>query len=179
MKEREDKIKTIKLKYSKKLNEAKNPDMVDDCHYYYQEELKENGLSDYEDYYYPDEEDNFTGLAFLGILTLFGKYRFKMLDILEHEFKLKHAKGGRKPKLSFDDMLLATVAYLEPYGDEKINYAELAKKYNIHESNMYDTINWVKSIFEKYKLITEETFEEFGYKTFYYINIKKLNRIKL
>jgi hypothetical protein len=39
----------------------------------------------------------------------------KMLEILQHNFALKHTKGGRKPKLPLEDMLLATLEYIREY----------------------------------------------------------------
>ena len=48
------------------------------------------------------------------------------------------AKGGRKPKLSVEDTLLATLSYLREYR----TFAHLAATYEIDPSNMYRGIKW-------------------------------------
>ncbi|MGI0104958.1 hypothetical protein ACREYV_10905, partial [Streptococcus pneumoniae] len=35
----------------------------------------------------------------------------EMLAVLKTAYQLKHAKGGRKPKLSLEDLLMATLQY--------------------------------------------------------------------
>ncbi|CNZ45082.1 transposase-like protein%2C IS1381 ISSpn7 [Streptococcus pneumoniae] len=35
----------------------------------------------------------------------------EMLAVLKTAYQLKHAKGGRKPKLSLEDLLMATLVY--------------------------------------------------------------------
>ncbi|VSQ95682.1 transposase-like protein, IS1381 ISSpn7 [Streptococcus pneumoniae] len=37
----------------------------------------------------------------------------EMLAVLKTAYQLKHAKGGRKPKLSLEDLLMATLQYGE------------------------------------------------------------------
>ena len=64
----------------------------------------------------------------------------KMLEILRHNFILKHAKGGRKPKLPLEDMLLAALEYIREYR----TYAHIAASYQIDESNIYRMIRWVE-----------------------------------
>ncbi|CXF25850.1 mobile genetic element [Streptococcus pneumoniae] len=36
----------------------------------------------------------------------------EMLAVLKTAYQLKHAKGGRKPKLSLEDLLMATLHYV-------------------------------------------------------------------
>ena len=48
------------------------------------------------------------------------------------------SKGGRKPKLSVEDTLLATLNYLREYR----TFAHLAATYEIDPSNMYRSIKW-------------------------------------
>ncbi|CNA19046.1 transposase [Streptococcus pneumoniae] len=36
----------------------------------------------------------------------------EMLAVLKTAYQLKHAKGGRKPKLSLEDLLMATLQYV-------------------------------------------------------------------
>lgn len=73
----------------------------------------------------------------------------KVIDILENEFKNTHSKGGRKPKLSIEDKLNATIEYFE----NNKTFLELANKYNIHESNMYESIKWVIKTLEDKKVL--------------------------
>jgi hypothetical protein len=69
----------------------------------------------------------------------------KMLSILlpKHEEKLK--KGGRKPKLILEEMLLATLEYWREYR----TYAHIAASYGIHESNMQRLIKWIEDVLIK------------------------------
>jgi len=65
----------------------------------------------------------------------------KMLNILRPKLKEKQSKGGRKPKLSLEEMLLATLEYWREYR----TFAHIAASYGIHESNMYRLIKWVEN----------------------------------
>lgn len=64
----------------------------------------------------------------------------KMVEILTPAFDLKRKKGGRKPKLIIEDMLLASLEYWREYR----TYFHIASEFGIHESNMYSTIRWVE-----------------------------------
>jgi hypothetical protein len=64
----------------------------------------------------------------------------KMLEILRCAFALKHAQGGRKPKLPIEEQLLATLEYIRKYR----TYAHIAASYQIDESNIYRMIRWVE-----------------------------------
>ena len=64
----------------------------------------------------------------------------KMLKILQEAYSVKHKRRGRKPKLSLEEMLLATLEYLREYR----TYAHIAASYGIDESNMYRCIKWVE-----------------------------------
>ena len=50
----------------------------------------------------------------------------------------KEGRGGRKPKLSVEDKLLATLGYLREYR----TFGHLAATYGIDESNMQRAIRW-------------------------------------
>jgi len=64
----------------------------------------------------------------------------KMFDIL-HPVKAQLRKnGGPKPKLSLEDMLLATLEYLREYR----TYAHVAASYGVSESSIYRIIKWVE-----------------------------------
>lgn len=106
------------------------------------------------DKYIEDEEyvdiDMFEdGTATPNILTRYENNLTKLVKLLEKELNIKHSKGGRKSKLTIEDKLKATVDYL--ISDK--TYLELAKEFNIHESNMYDTIAWVVHVLSKHKII--------------------------
>lgn len=64
----------------------------------------------------------------------------KMTDILKEAYAEKHRRRGRKPKLSIEDMLLATLEYLREYR----TYAHIAASYGIAESTIYRIIKWVE-----------------------------------
>jgi hypothetical protein len=64
----------------------------------------------------------------------------KMREILIIEQRLKLSKGGRKPKLTIEEMLLAGLEYWREYR----TYAHIAASYGIDESNIYRTIKWVE-----------------------------------
>jgi hypothetical protein len=64
--------------------------------------------------------------------TTFGK----MTEILGNAEKKRRTKGGRKPLLSIEDMLLAALEYLREYR----TYAHIAVGYGLSESQIYRTI---------------------------------------
>ncbi|VJG04987.1 mobile genetic element [Streptococcus pneumoniae] len=63
-----------------------------------------------------------------------------MLAVLKTAYQLKHAKGGRKPKLSLEDLLMATLLYVREYR----TYEEIAADFGIHESNLIRRSQWVE-----------------------------------
>lgn len=63
----------------------------------------------------------------------------KMVEILRKGYAEKHRRRGRAPKLSIEDLLLATLEYLLT----DITYAQLAANHGIAESNIYRGIQWV------------------------------------
>ncbi len=64
----------------------------------------------------------------------------KMVEILRKGCAEKHRRRGRKPKLSIEDLLLATLEYLRESG----TYAHIAASYGIAESNICRGIKWVE-----------------------------------
>ncbi len=64
----------------------------------------------------------------------------KMVEILQKAYEQKHRRRGRTPKLSIEDLLLATLEYLREYR----TYAHIAASYGIAESNIYRGIQWVE-----------------------------------
>jgi hypothetical protein len=63
-----------------------------------------------------------------------------MVAILQSAYAAKHLRRGRTPKLSIEEMLLATLEYLREYR----TYAHIAASFGLDESNMYRTIRWVE-----------------------------------
>ncbi len=64
----------------------------------------------------------------------------KMVEILQIAYAEKHRRRGRTPKLSIEDLLLATLEYLREYR----TYVHIAASYGIAESNIYRGIQWVE-----------------------------------
>ncbi len=64
----------------------------------------------------------------------------KLVEILQKGYAEKHGRRGRPPKLSIEDLLLATLEYLREYR----TYAHIAASYGIAESNIYRGIKWVE-----------------------------------
>jgi len=56
-----------------------------------------------------------------------------MVEILQEAYAKKHRRRGRTPKLSIEDLLLATLEYLREYR----TYAHIVASYGIAESNIY------------------------------------------
>ncbi len=65
----------------------------------------------------------------------------KMVEILQIAYAEKHRRRGRTPKLSIEELLLATLEYLREYR----TYAHIAASYGIAESNIYRGIQWVEN----------------------------------
>ena len=65
----------------------------------------------------------------------------KMAEILRKGYAEKHRRRGRTPKLSIEDLLLATLEYLREYR----TYAHIAASFGIAESNIYRGIKWVEN----------------------------------
>lgn len=141
----------------------------------YYTELCDN-MPDYEANY--DElmitNDNNREGYFFSILEEETDYFEKLVKIIEHEYNKKHAKGGRKPKLTIADMLIATIKNLH----NNIPYFNIANEYGVHESNMFETIKWVEKTLLDYDIIFRIKGHE-NTKDFYVIDIDKLNSINI
>lgn len=125
-----------------------------------------------------DDDIYENGIALPTILTDYENNIFKMVKLLEKEYNIKHSKGGRKSKLTMENKLRATIEYLTT----QKTFAEIAKEYNIHESNMYDSILWVIKILTKYKIMDCEKdsannnrlIAVINCKNLYFLDIKKI-----
>ena len=69
----------------------------------------------------------------------------KMMEILRPKLREKLSEGGRKPKLTLEEMLLAALEYWREYR----TYAHIAASYGIHESNMHRLIKWIEDVLIK------------------------------
>jgi Helix-turn-helix of DDE superfamily endonuclease len=70
----------------------------------------------------------------------------KMVVILEQEDKIKKSRGGRKNKLSMENMLLMTLEYLREYR----TYFHIAQSYGVSESTAYKTVRWIEDTLIKH-----------------------------
>jgi len=73
----------------------------------------------------------------------------KMMKILQSAETIRRSKGGPKPTLSLEEMLLAALEYWREYR----TYAHIAVTYGISESQMFRIVRWVENT-----LIKEGTF---------------------
>ena len=81
------------------------------------------------------EEEKFRRLTGVKRLTF-----DKMVGILCEENKKKKSKGGRKNKLSEENMLLMVLEYLREYR----TYFHISQSYGVSESTAYKTVKWVE-----------------------------------
>ena len=69
----------------------------------------------------------------------------KAVEILNAKYLEEHSHNvkdsGRKPKLSMEEKLLATLGYLREYR----TYAHIAMDYGVNESTIYRIIRWVEN----------------------------------
>lgn len=69
----------------------------------------------------------------------------KMVEILEVAHQTKKARGGRKNKLSVEEMILMTLEYLREYR----TYFHIGESRGISESYAYKIIKWVEDVLIK------------------------------
>ena len=70
----------------------------------------------------------------------------KMSLILEQANKDKKTKGGRKNRLSIEDMLLMTLEYIREYR----TYFHVSQSYGVSESTAYKTVKWIEDTLIKH-----------------------------
>lgn len=75
---------------------------------------------------------NLSDVRFKRLVGVEGEIFEKMITILTQVYQEKHSKGGRKPKLSLEDLLMATLQYLREYR----TYEQITADFGIHESNI-------------------------------------------
>lgn len=69
----------------------------------------------------------------------------EMRKILAVALAKKHSRGGRKPKLSVENMLFLALEYWRQY----ITFAELGFNYRVAESTAHDITVWVEEVLIK------------------------------
>lgn len=87
----------------------------------------------------------------------------KIVEILTIAEKARRAKGGPKPKLSIENMLLATLEYWREYR----TYAHIAVSFELSESQIFRIVKWVENV-----LIKDGTFSLPGKKALLKDNIE-------
>ena len=70
----------------------------------------------------------------------------KMVLILQEADKAKKARGGRKNKLSIENMLLMSLEYMREYR----TYFHISQSYGVSESSAYKTVRWVEDTLIKH-----------------------------
>ena len=70
----------------------------------------------------------------------------KMVLILEQSSKNRKINGGRKNKLSIENMLLMTLEYIREYR----TYFHISQSYGVSESTAYKTVRWIEDTLIKH-----------------------------
>ncbi len=70
----------------------------------------------------------------------------KMVSILQGADKAKKAKGGRKNKLTIEDILLMVLEYLREYR----TYFHISQSYGVSESAAFKAVKWVENTLIKH-----------------------------
>jgi len=70
----------------------------------------------------------------------------KMVLILQEADKAKKIRGGRKNKLSIENMLLMALEYMREYR----TYFHISQSYGVSESSAYKAVRWVEDTLIKH-----------------------------
>jgi transposase len=70
----------------------------------------------------------------------------KMINILNESDRIKKSKGGRKNKLSMEEMLLMALEYIREYR----TYFHVSQSYRVSESTAYEIIKWIENTLIKH-----------------------------
>ncbi|BBI18091.1 ISRin1, transposase orfA [Neochlamydia sp. S13] len=70
----------------------------------------------------------------------------KMVQILQQADKAKKIKGGRKYKLSLENMLWMALEYMREYG----TYFYISQSYGVSESSAYKAMKWIEDTLIKH-----------------------------
>ena len=74
----------------------------------------------------------------------------EMVKLLDMSRAAKRARGGRRPKLSIEEILLMALEYLREYR----TYFHISKSYGISEGYAYKLIRWVEDTLIKSRLFS-------------------------
>ena len=74
----------------------------------------------------------------------------EIVNVLRPKYEAKRKKGGRKPKLSLEDMIMATFGYLREYR----TFASLGVSFGIDETNIQRNIVWCEDEMVKSNLFS-------------------------
>lgn len=96
-----------------------------------------------------DNMKDYSGTKFRRITGVKRETFAKMVEILSAAQAVVRSKGGPKPSLSIEDMLLATLEYLREYR----TFAHIAVSYGLSESQIFRIVRWVENV-----LIKDSTF---------------------
>lgn len=69
----------------------------------------------------------------------------KMLEILNEQYKIEHAKGGKPPKLSVLDKLIIMLCYYREYRTMQ----HIAFDYEVTKGTVCNSIHWVENTLVK------------------------------
>ncbi|ALJ24151.1 DDE endonuclease [Lactobacillus gallinarum] len=70
----------------------------------------------------------------------------EMVKVLKAEYQVKHARGGRKPKLAIENLLVATLQHLKEYR----TYEQIAADYGVHDSSLIRRSHWAEETLAKH-----------------------------
>lgn len=74
----------------------------------------------------------------------------EMVKLLDRSRAAKRARGGRRPKLSIEEILLMALEYLREYR----TYFHISKSYGVSEGYAYKLIRWVEDTLIKSKIFS-------------------------
>jgi hypothetical protein len=84
---------------------------------------------------------NLTDIKFKRIVGIKHSTFKRLVEKLRIIQQTKHNKGGRNPKLSIENILMATLEYLREYR----TFAHIAISFGIDESNIYRAVIWCEN----------------------------------
>lgn len=92
-----------------------------------------------------EEAEKLSGEKFKRLIGVKKETYEEMRKILAVALAKKHSRGGRKPKLSVENMLFLALEYWRQY----ITFAELGFNYRVAESTAHDITVWVEEVLIK------------------------------
>ena len=87
-----------------------------------------------------ENSKSLTDVKFKRLVGVQRKTFAQMLQVLNLAYAQIHKQGGRTPKLSLEDLLMATLQYLREYR----TYEQISADFGIHESNLIRRSKWAE-----------------------------------